>query len=44
MQKIYRLINDHILTGRDDTLREIRALSLKHNVPLLYGSDFPAVP
>lgn len=44
MQKIYRLINDHILTGRDDTLREIRTLSLKHNVPLLYGSDFPAAP
>ena len=44
MQKIYRLINDHILTGRDDTLREIRDLSLKHNVPLLYGSDFPAAP
>ena len=44
MQKIYRLINDHILTGRAETLREIRDLSLKHNLPLLYGQDFPVAP
>lgn len=42
MQKIYRLINDHLISGREDTLREIRALSVQYNVPLLYGDDFPA--
>jgi uncharacterized protein YegL len=41
MQKIYRLINDHLLTGRAETLREIRDLSIRHNLPLLYGEDFP---
>ena len=44
MQKIYRLINDHILTGRAETLREIRDLSIRHNLPLLYGEDFPTLP
>ena len=42
MQKIYRLINDHLVAGRADTLREIRDLSVRHNVPLLYGEDFPS--
>ncbi len=40
-QKIYKLINDHLTSGRDDTLREIRDLSIRHNVPLPYGADFP---
>jgi uncharacterized protein YegL len=40
-QKIYKLINDHIAAGRSDLVREIRALSLRHNVPLPYGADFP---
>ena len=40
-QKIYRLINDHIETGRAATLQEIRDLSSRHNVPLPYGADFP---
>ena len=40
-QKIYKLINDHIATGRADTIREIRELSIRHNVPLPYGADFP---
>lgn len=40
-QKIYTLINDHLASGREDTLREIRELSLRHNVPLPYGADFP---
>ena len=40
-QKIYRLINDHIETGRAATLQEIRDLSNRHNVPLPYGADFP---
>ncbi|MDY0148775.1 MAG: VWA domain-containing protein [Kiritimatiellia bacterium] len=40
-QKIYTLINDHLASGRDDTLRKIRDLSLRHNVPLPYGADFP---
>lgn len=40
-QKIYRLINDHIASGRDEVLREIRDLSVRHNVPLPYGADFP---
>ena len=40
-QKIYKLINDHLASGRDDTLREIRELSIRHNVPLPYGADFP---
>jgi uncharacterized protein YegL len=40
-QKIYKLINDHLAAGRADTLREIRELSIRHNVPLPYGADFP---
>lgn len=40
-QKIYKLINDHMASGRTDTVQEIRALSTRHNVPLPYGADFP---
>lgn len=40
-QKIYKLINDHMVSGREDTLQEIQALSARHNVPLPYGLDFP---
>ena len=40
-QKIYKLINDHMANGREDVIREIRALSTRHNVPLPYGADFP---
>lgn len=40
-QKIYKLINDHVEGGRAETVQEIRGLSLKHNVPLPYGADFP---
>ena len=40
-QKIYKLINDHIATGRAETVQEIRNLSSEHNVPLPYGADFP---
>lgn len=40
-QKIYRLINDHLASGRAETVQEIRDLSLRHNVPLPYGADFP---
>ena len=41
MQKIYKLINDHLASGRVEILREIRDLSIRHNVPLPYGTDFP---
>ena len=41
MQKIYALLNDLIDSGRADILAEIRALSQRYDVPLLYGSDFP---
>ncbi len=40
-QKIYKLINDHLISGRDEILHEIRDLSRRHNVPLPYGVDFP---
>jgi hypothetical protein len=40
-QKIYKLINDHMASGRAETVQEIRALSTRHNVPLPYGADFP---
>ena len=40
-QKIYKLINDHMASGRDETVQEIRSLSTRHNVPLPYGADFP---
>ena len=40
-QKIYKLINDHMASGREETLQEIRDLSIRHNVPLPYGADFP---
>ena len=40
-QKIYKLINDHLESGRADVVREIRDLSRRHNVPLPYGADFP---
>ena len=40
-QKIYKLINDHMASGRTETVQEIRALSTLHNVPLPYGADFP---
>lgn len=40
-QKIYKLINDHMASGRAETVQEIRALSARHNVPLPYGADFP---
>lgn len=40
-QKIYKLINDHMAGGREETIQEIRALSARHNVPLPYGADFP---
>ena len=40
-QKIYKLMNDHIENRRGDILREIRDLSIRHNVPLPYGADFP---
>lgn len=40
-QKIYKLINDHLASGRAETLGEIRDLSIRHNVPLPYGADFP---
>lgn len=40
-QKIYKLINDHLASGRDETIQEIRNLSTRHNVPLPYGADFP---
>ena len=40
-QKIYKLINDHMASGRAETIREIRDLSVRHNVPLPYGADFP---
>jgi len=40
-QKIYRLINDHLAGGRAETVQEIRDLSIRHNVPLPYGADFP---
>jgi hypothetical protein len=40
-QKIYKLINDHMVSGREDTLQEIQELSIRHNVPLPYGLDFP---
>jgi len=40
-QKIYKLINDHMVSGREDTVQEIRDLSIRHNVPLPYGVDFP---
>ena len=40
-QKIYKLINDHMASGRDETIQEIRSLSTRHNVPLPYGADFP---
>lgn len=41
MQKIYALLNDLIDSGRADVLAEIRALSQRYDIPLLYGSDFP---
>lgn len=40
-QKIYKLINDHLAAGRAETVQEIRDLSIRHNVPLPYGADFP---
>ena len=40
-QKIYKLINDHLADGRAATVQEIRDLSIRHNVPLPYGADFP---
>ena len=41
-QKIYKLINDRMAGGRaEETVREIRDLSIRHNVPLPYGADFP---
>ena len=40
-QKIYKLINDHMAGGRAETVQEIRDLSIRHNVPLPYGADFP---
>ena len=40
-QKIYKLINDHLASGRSETIQEIRELSIRHNVPLPYGADFP---
>ncbi len=40
-QKIYKLINDHMASGREETVQEIRDLSIRHNVPLPYGADFP---
>ena len=40
-QKIYKLINDHMASGRAETVQEIRDLSIRHNVPLPYGADFP---
>jgi hypothetical protein len=40
-QKIYKLINDHLAGGRAETIQEIRDLSIRHNVPLPYGADFP---
>ena len=40
-QKIYKLINDHLASGRAETVQEIRDLSIRHNVPLPYGADFP---
>ena len=40
-QKIYKLINDHMASGRAETVQEIRDLSVRHNVPLPYGADFP---
>ena len=40
-QKIYKLINDHLASGRAETIQEIRDLSVRHNVPLPYGADFP---
>ena len=40
-QKIYTLINDHMASGRAETIQEIRDLSIHHNVPLPYGADFP---
>ena len=40
-QKIYKLINDHMASGRAETVQEIRDLSTRHNVPLPYGVDFP---
>ena len=40
-QKIYKLINDHLADGRAETVQQIRDLSVRHNVPLPYGADFP---
>jgi len=40
-QKIYKLINDHLASGRAKTIQEIRDLSTRHNVPLPSGVDFP---
>ena len=40
-QKIYKLINDHLADGRAETVQQIRDLSIRHNVPLPYGADFP---
>ena len=40
-QKIYKLINDHLASGRAETVQQIRDLSIRHNVPLPYGADFP---
>ncbi len=40
-QKIYKLINDHMTSRRAETVQEIRDLSIRHNVPLPYGADFP---
>ena len=40
-QKIYKLINDHLASGRTEIIQEIRDLSIRHNVPLPYGADFP---
>jgi len=38
-QKIYKLINDHMVSGRDETVQEIRELSRRHNVPLPFGLE-----
>ncbi|MDR0993532.1 MAG: VWA domain-containing protein [Verrucomicrobiota bacterium] len=40
-QKIYTLLNDHMISGKNDIIRDIHALSRRHNVPLPYGADFP---
>lgn len=36
-QKMYKLMDDHLLSGRDDMLQEIKALSAAYNVPMPHG-------